>query len=111
VISLSPSERRVLVFIIILILIGAFLKWSKLNRYFETSLESTSLSHNKNYPLNINQASLEDLEKLPGIGRKIAQEIINYRKQFGEFKDLNDLEKIKGIGKKKLELLKPYITF
>ncbi|HIE36286.1 MAG TPA: DUF655 domain-containing protein [Candidatus Omnitrophica bacterium] len=109
--TLAPVERRALVFIITLILIGAFLRWSKLNCFLKKSLESNISFQNKNYPLNINQASLEELEKLPGIGRKIAQEIINYRKRFGEFKDLSDLKKIKGIGEKKLELIKSYIAF
>ncbi|WP_211211302.1 DUF655 domain-containing protein [Thermodesulfobacterium hveragerdense] len=60
--------------------------------------------------LDINQATVEDLEKLPGIGKKTAQAIVDYREKNGPFKSLEDLEKVKGIGLKKLQSLKPYLT-
>ncbi|MDK2862157.1 MAG: competence protein ComEA [Thermodesulfobacterium sp.] len=60
--------------------------------------------------LDINQATVEDLEKLPGIGKKTAQAIVDYREKNGPFKSWEDVEKVKGIGPKKLQLLKPYLT-
>jgi competence protein ComEA len=48
--------------------------------------------------LNINNASIEQLEKIKGIGAKKAQAIIEYRLQNGNFTTIDDLSKVKGIG-------------
>jgi competence protein ComEA len=60
--------------------------------------------------VNINTTSIEKLMELPGIGKVIAQRIIEYRKT-KKFTSFNQLLEIKGIGKKKLEKLKEYIKF
>ncbi len=48
--------------------------------------------------VNINTATKEELTSLKGIGEKRAQEIIDYRKKNGEFKSVDELEKVPGIG-------------
>ncbi|GAV25459.1 hypothetical protein ciss_13920 [Carboxydothermus islandicus] len=60
--------------------------------------------------LNINTASAEELDKLPGVGPATAAKIIEYREQNGPFVTIEDLKKVKGIGDKKFETLKDYIT-
>lgn len=69
-------------------------------------ISNLSFSQNK---LDLNKATFEELESLPGIGPKIAKEIIEYRERFGPFKSLEDLLKVKGIGPKRLEILKKYL--
>ncbi|WP_044834819.1 ComEA family DNA-binding protein [Thalassomonas actiniarum] len=52
--------------------------------------------------VDINQASLDDLISLKGVGKKRAQAIISYRETNGKFASVDDLLKVKGIGAKVL---------
>jgi competence protein ComEA len=58
--------------------------------------------------LNINSATADEFQMLPGIGPAMAKDIVDYRQAKGPFKNVADLDKVKGIGKKKLEAIKPY---
>ncbi len=60
--------------------------------------------------ININTASLAELQKLPRVGAKIAQRIIDYRKQHGNFKRVEDIMKVRGIGERTFLKLKDLIT-
>ncbi len=59
--------------------------------------------------ININLATLEELQLIPGVGPSTAQKIINYRSENGSFGKPEDLKKISGIGEKIYENLKDYI--
>ena len=60
--------------------------------------------------LNLNSATLPQLEALPGIGRSTAERIIEYRQKNGGFKRIEDLMNVRGIGEKSFLKLKPLIT-
>jgi len=60
--------------------------------------------------VNINTADTVQLEKLPRVGPKMAQRIIEFRKTNGGFKKLQDLMKVKGIGQKIYDQLKDQIA-
>ena len=60
--------------------------------------------------ININTASASELESLPRIGPKVAERIIEYRTQNGNFKRIEDIMKVRGIGEKVFDEIKDLIT-
>ena len=60
--------------------------------------------------LNLNAATLDQLETLPGIGRKVAERIVEYRTKSGGFKKIEELMNVKGIGEKSFLKMKPLIS-
>jgi competence protein ComEA len=61
-------------------------------------------------PLNLNTATAAQLEKLPGVGARTAQLIVEHRQKNGGFKKLEDLMNVQGIGEKSFLRIKPLIT-
>jgi len=62
------------------------------------------------HSINLNTATLQQLEQLPGVGPSRAQKILDYRRKSGSFRSVNDLLVIRGISKKELDKMRPYIT-
>lgn len=59
--------------------------------------------------IDLNSASVSELTKLPGIGQKTAEKIVEFRQQPNGFKVIEDLLKVKGIGNKKFNTIKKYL--
>ncbi len=59
--------------------------------------------------VNLNEATVQDLVKIKGIGQKYAERIVEYREGNGKFEKVEDIMRIKGIGKKKFESMKDLI--
>ena len=60
--------------------------------------------------INLNSATLAQLQTLPGIGPTLAQRIVDYRQQNGPFSSVGELTNVSGIGEGKLEAILDYIT-
>ncbi|MBU0909255.1 MAG: helix-hairpin-helix domain-containing protein, partial [Proteobacteria bacterium] len=60
--------------------------------------------------ININTASVQQLQELPYIGEKRAQAIVAYRQSHGLFHSLDQLVDVADIGEKSLEAIKPYLA-
>jgi len=60
--------------------------------------------------VNINTASVADLEGLPGIGAKTAARIVEYRQKNGPFKKIEELMNVRGLGEKNFLKLKGQLT-
>ena len=62
------------------------------------------------FPLNINTATIPELDQLPGIGPVLAQRIVDYREAHGGYKAVEELVKVNGIGDAKLMEILDLIT-
>jgi competence protein ComEA len=62
------------------------------------------------FPINLNTATAEQLEAIPGIGPVLAQRIIEYRQTHGRFQSVDELLEVRGIGAKRLENMRPYVA-
>jgi len=60
--------------------------------------------------VSLNQATLEQLEALPGVGPVTAQKILDYRTAHGAFGSVDELLDVQGIGEKTLAELAPHLT-
>ena len=75
------------------------------------NLSNTTPSNLKQGTVNINTATLEELQTIKGIGKKKAEAILQYRKEHGAFRTKEDLLQVKGIGKKALEAIESQVNF
>jgi len=61
-------------------------------------------------PLDLNTASLEELQQLPGVGPGIAKAIVEFREKSGPFRRVEDLLAIRGLTKERVEKIRPYVV-
>ncbi len=60
-------------------------------------------------PVILNEATVDDLRRLPGIGEKRALAVLELRRKLGRFKQVEDLLRVKGIGRSTLRKLRPLV--
>lgn len=72
-------------------------------------IEDMNVNQTKNIKININKSTKEQLEKIPGIGAVLAERIIEYRNENGNFKNIEELKQVNGIGENKFNNIKEYI--
>ncbi len=60
-------------------------------------------------PVYLNEATVDDLRRLPGVGEKRAEAILELRKKLGRFKQIEDLLRVKGIGRSTLRRIRPLV--
>lgn len=66
-------------------------------------------SREAHFLVDINSAPWQEFANLPGIGEKLAKEIVAYRVEFGSFEDAQQLVEVRGVGEKKLHAIVPHL--
>lgn len=122
----TRNEQRFIVFLVVCLLLGSGIRfyqnrWAPLPKTdrklsVRESLEEEPVSitdgttgNSMILKIDINQAGMDDLTSLPGIGPALAKRIWEYRQKNGSFSRVDVLLKVKGIGPKKLNKIRNYI--
>ncbi len=71
---------------------------------------SSAASTNSGARININTATVDELDKLPQIGVTMATRIIEFRQEYGSFKKIKDIMKVEGIGESTFNKIRDLIT-
>jgi len=79
-------------------------------RLYQASPGVVAVTDSVSYPININTATAQLLEKLPGVGPMTAARIVEYREANGRFGSVEELLDVKGIGPKRMERLRPLVS-
>ncbi len=130
--SFTPQESKAIIFLIVILLMGSGVavykkyhpdfapellmekNFPEQNKVFEP-VKSSAISENIDLKIpdrkvNLNTATLKELESLPGIGSELGKRILEFREKKGNFSTIDEIVNVKGIGPKTLEKLKTLIT-
>ena len=102
--------------IFLCLLVGIFVGRNLTDSYIplDKALESASQNTSENTQaadgrIDLNTASLQQLQMLPGVGETIAQRILDYRTAHNGFTTIAELMEVEGIGEKKFTQIQPYV--
>jgi competence ComEA-like helix-hairpin-helix protein len=110
---MNQQEKNILVFIGLMMFIGLAAHVVQRTGMLASPPAPDIVVPTKTTPsrlININTASVKELDRLPGIGEIMGQRIVAYRAVHGPFKKSEDIMGVKGIGPKKFERLRPLLT-
>jgi competence ComEA-like helix-hairpin-helix protein len=124
--ALTKREKQIILFLFVTLVIGLVLRYYQINialpptyDYSEEDSLFTVLSKSRakdgvsskgDEKLNVNTATKEELQRIEGIGEKLAERIIQYRTKYGFFRRIDELMRIPGIGKRKFDQISNYLT-
>ena len=114
---LTPKEKRAFYLLLFCFLLGVALYWfeekelvsgKEISELIKT--EKPVAQEKKKSPiLNLNEATLAELEEIPGIGPAMAQRIVEYRKAHRRFYKKEELKQVQGVGEKRFQEIEQLI--
>lgn len=105
--NLTRQEKSVLLVVALATLLGIGINF--LFKMMPRTSEIYNTSFDKPLKVNINTASVDELIKLPEIGPKTAERIMDFRGKNGKFSEISQLKQIQGITDKKLTRIKEFL--
>ena len=84
--------------------------WTMSIWFYQKNLELDDIELPNNLIVNLNEATQAELNLLPGVGEKLANDILKYRDEVGAFESINELMNIRGIKQGRLLSLKKHLT-
>ena len=78
--------------------------------HISAQASDVSVQREQSGKININTATVSQLQMLPNIGETLAQRIVDYRNTHGDFASIEDITLVEGIGQKRLEEIQEFIT-
>jgi competence protein ComEA len=102
------TKRELIVLIMITVILATLTTVNYIRRE-NTKKSYVILIEEAALQISVNSARTEELEELPGIGPELAQRIVSYRDEHGQFETLEDLKRVKGIGNKLYNNVLPHI--
>lgn len=103
--NLTHQERQVILFLVSIALVGTGINFlGKIN----SEVRITLANYDELFKIDLNGADRELLISVPGIGERLAQRILDYRREKRCFYNLEELKKIKGITENRYKKVKDY---
>ena len=92
------------------VLLALMVIWTMTIWFYRKNLELDDSALPNDLIVNLNEATQAELNLLPGVGEKLANDILKYRDEVGGFESINELKNIRGIKEGRLLSLKKHIT-
>jgi len=106
-ISAVPSAQRIIAAVKLVTILTTLITVPACSTRFDDI--SANCAAPSQYAININTATVETLEKLPHIGRKTAESIVEFRERNGPFRRVEHLMQIRGISEERFLELRPFL--
>ncbi len=100
------THYRAKAFAVLLVVMGVAIVWQWSYPKAEYSVQSLD----RPFVVDLNSASESELNLLPGVGPKLARDILEYREQHGAFVSVDELKNVRGIKDGRLKSLAPYLA-
>jgi comEA protein len=113
--DIERTERAVVAFLVLTLLVGVGVSaYRNLRRPAAPKIETFSIGKTESAQragkVNINEAGIEELEGMDGLGKTLASRIVEYRSSNGAFILTEDIKKVRGIGPSVYEKIKDHIS-